>query len=54
MKVDIQIVKQVLFSLDPEASIDPEFEQTLDQVISEIVRKQKAKNEEKFNKKRAD
>mgnify|MGYP003146753413 CR=1 FL=1 len=49
MKIDIEVIRGVLISIDPEAHLDPEFERMIDMAISEIVRKQKEKNGTKFN-----
>lgn len=50
MKVDIDIVKDVLYSIDPDAKNDPDFEETMDMLISAMVRKQKEKDGTKLNK----
>ena len=50
MKIDTEVIKDVLRGIDPEAKEDPDFIETLDMIVSAMVRKQKDKNAAKSDK----
>lgn len=49
MRIDTDVIREVLYSIDPDAKSDPDFAETMDMVVSAMVRKQKDKDGEESN-----
>lgn len=49
MKIDTDVIREVLYSIDPKAKKDEEFVRNIEYIIFEMIRLQKKKN---VNKKR--
>jgi len=51
MKIDTEIIREVLYGVDTDAHTDPAFEQTIDLMIIKLERAQKKYTIRKQNKK---
>jgi len=46
-KIEIDIIKQVMYSIDPESKDDPDLQETIELMVITMVNKQKEKNANK-------
>ena len=51
MKIDIDIIRELLLNIDPDAKSDPDFMRSVDMTIAELIRNQKFKNSKNKKKK---
>tara|TARA_R100001244_G_scaffold132387_1_gene108666 strand:+ start:366 stop:518 length:153 start_codon:yes stop_codon:yes gene_type:complete len=47
MKIDVDVIRAVLYSIDPDAKNDPEFVSTVNYTIAEMEQKQRDKEDGK-------